>query len=116
MQLRFRADVINLAPKAVVILAGTNDIARDASADVVQRVERNYASMADLAKQNKIRVVFSSILPVHDKGPEKRSTLRSPAMIRTLNDWTKQYCTKNNLVYLDYYSHMLGDDGMLRRD
>ena len=58
MLIRFRPDVIDLEPKAVVILAGTNDIAGNTGPMTVEQVEENYASMAELAKANDIRVVF----------------------------------------------------------
>ena len=63
MLIRFRPDVIDLKPKVVVILAGTNDIAGNTGPMTVEQVEQNYASMAELAKANDIRVVFSSVTP-----------------------------------------------------
>ena len=64
MLLRFRSDVIALAPNAVVILAGTNDIAGNTGPMTDEQIEGNLASMAELARANGIRVVLSSILPV----------------------------------------------------
>jgi len=117
MLLRFRADVIDLQPKVVILLAGTNDIAGNTGPMIVQQIEDNYASMAELAKVHNIRFVFTSVLPVHDKGTRMTQTQRrSPEKIKELNEWLKKYCADNKLVYVDYYSHMLGDDGMLRTE
>ena len=117
MLIRMRPDVIELHPKVVLLLAGTNDIAGNTGAMTVEQIEENYASMAELAKQNGIKFVFASVLPVHDKGARGPQTpRRSPDQIKELNTWLKRYCAENKLVYLDYYSHMLGDDGMLRTE
>ncbi len=62
MMLRFRQDVIELQPKVVVILAGTNDIAGNTGPMTLEQTEDNLASMADLATANHIRVVLCSVL------------------------------------------------------
>jgi lysophospholipase L1-like esterase len=116
MLIRMRPDVIELEPKVVVILAGTNDIARNTGPITLKQIEDNYASMAELAAAHHIAVIFSSVLPVHDKGRTPQTPRRSPESIGQLNDWLKNYCAEHKLVYLDYYSHMLGPDGMLRTD
>src|SRR5262249_48705878 len=67
--LRFRPDVIDLHPKVVVILAGTNDIAGNTGPTTLEAIQANYASMAELARAHGIRVVFSSVVPVHDYTP-----------------------------------------------
>jgi lysophospholipase L1-like esterase len=117
MLIRFRPDVIDLHPKVVLLLAGTNDIAGNTGPMTLEQIEENYASMADLAKQHGIRFIFASVLPVHDKGERgPQSPRRNPEQIRELNTWLKKYCADNKLVYLDYYRHMIGDDGMLRTE
>jgi lysophospholipase L1-like esterase len=117
MLIRFRPDVIDLQPKVVLLLAGTNDIASNTGPMTLEQIEENYASMADLARANGIRFVFASVTPVHDKGARGPQTpRRNPEQIKELNTWLKKYCAEHKLVYLDYHSHMLGDDGMLRTD
>lgn len=118
MLVRFRQDVIDLQPKVVVILAGTNDIAGNTGPISNQDIEANLASMADLAKAHGIRVIFASILPVNNYTPESQEFFasRPPERILALNDWLKGYCAKNNLTYLDYFSAMVDNKRLLRRD
>jgi lysophospholipase L1-like esterase len=112
MVVRFRQDVIDLRPAAVVILAGTNDIAGNTGPMTPQMTEDNFRSMIDLAKANGIRVIVASILPVADY-PWKTGLAPAPK-IRTLNDWLKGYCVNHSLTYLDYYSAMVGQDGGMK--
>src|SRR5579859_6966667 len=118
MLVRFRQDVIDLAPKVVVILAGTNDIAGNTGPMLNGDIEANYASFAELARAHGVRVVFSSVLPVHNYTEQSKDMFaeRSPARILELNAWLKDYCTRNNIVYLDYFSAMVDDKGMLKKD
>src|SRR5215831_14654377 len=66
MLVRFRQDVIDLHPKVVVILAMKIDIAGNTGPMSNEDIEANYASLAELARLNGIRVVYSSVLPVHN--------------------------------------------------
>jgi lysophospholipase L1-like esterase len=118
MLVRFRQDVIGLHPKVVVILAGTNDIAGNTGPMRLEDIEANYASMADLARANNVRVVFSSVLPVHNYTPQSQNFFaqRSPEKILELNRWLKNYCVTNSCVYLDYFSAMVDDKGLLKRE
>src|SRR5690242_1136775 len=116
MLIRFRPDVLALKPRAVLILAGTNDIAGNTGPMTMEMIEDNYASMADLAKANGIKVIFASVLPIHDYGRTKMSERRSPENILKLNDWLKNYCKANGHTYLDYFSKMLDDKGMLKAE
>jgi lysophospholipase L1-like esterase len=119
MLVRYRQDVIDLHPKAVVILAGTNDIAGNTGPMRLEDIEANYASMADIARANNIRVVFSSVLPVHNYTPRSQNFFaqRSPEKILELNRWLKSYASEHSgCIYLDYFSAMVDDKGMLKRD
>jgi lysophospholipase L1-like esterase len=115
MLIRFRPDVINLKPKVVVILAGTNDIAGNTGPMTLEDIEGNLMSMAELAKANGIRVVLSSVMPVTD-AIRPQTGRRPPAKIVALNQWMKDYASQNHFVYLDYYSHMLDDSQMFRKE
>jgi lysophospholipase L1-like esterase len=116
MLIRFRPDVIALKPKVVVILAGTNDIAGNTGPMTLEMIENNYASIADLAKANGIKVVFASVLPIHDYGKTKVSERRSPEQILKLNEWLKNYCKANGHTYLDYFTKMVDEKGMLKAE
>ena len=118
MLVRFRQDVIDLHPKAVVILAGTNDIAGNTGPMSLQTIEADYASMAELARAHNIRVIFSSVLPVHNYTPKSQDFFaqRSPQKILELNRWLKDYCAANGYVYLDYFNAMVDDKGLLKRE
>jgi lysophospholipase L1-like esterase len=115
MLIRFKPDVIDLKPKAVVILAGTNDIAGNTGPMTLTDIENNLQSMAELAKANNIRVVLSSVMPVCDY-IKPQSDRRPPAKIRALNEWIKAYAAKNGFVYLDYYNAMLDDQTMFKKE
>ncbi len=104
MLIRFRPDVINLKPKVVVILAGTNDIAGNTGYTPVETIFGNIVSMTELAKANGIKVVLSSVLPAFDY--PWRKGLEPVGKIADLNQRLKDYAAKNNCVYLDYYTAM----------
>jgi acyl-CoA thioesterase I len=118
MLVRFRQDVIDLHPKVLVVLAGTNDIAGVTGPARNEEIEDNYASMAELARLHHIRVVFASLLPAHNYTPEAKESfaLRPRERILALNAWLADYCTENGLVYLDYFSVLIDEQGMLKRD
>lgn len=117
MLIRFRPDVIALKPKVVVILAGTNDIAGNTGPMTLEMIEDNYASMAELARANGIKVVFASVLPIHDYNAQRpQSARRPPEKILKLNEWLKNYCAQNGHTYLDYFSKTVDGKGMLKAE
>jgi lysophospholipase L1-like esterase len=117
MLVRFRPDVVDLKPNVVVILAGTNDIAGNTGPMTLEQIEANLASMVDIARANGIRVVLSSVMPVYpsDKMPQFFRQ-RPPERIVALNQWIRSYCDRTSSIYLDYFSAMVGADGLLKRD
>lgn len=102
MLVRFRADVIDLQPKAVVILAGTNDIAQNNGYIAPENILGNIISMTELAKANNIDVVLCSILPAYEYG--WRKGLEPADKIIALNKMIKEYADRHNLTYVDYHS------------
>ena len=118
MLIRFREDVINLEPAAVVILAGTNDIAGNTGPMSLEEIEGNYASLAELAAAHHIRVVFSSVLPIHNYTPKSELFFaqRSPEKIVQLNRWLRDYCASKDCMYLDYFSAMVDPKGLLKKE
>ena len=120
MLVRFRPDVIDLKPKVVVILAGTNDIAGNTGPMTDEDVERNLASMSELAKANGIKVVLASVTPTSGYHPPPngvpQTTTRPMARIRAINDWIKKYAADNGHVYLDYFTPMLDSTGVMKSE
>jgi lysophospholipase L1-like esterase len=121
MLVRFRPDVVALKPKAVVILAGTNDIAGNTGPMTNEEIQNNFMSMAELAKANGIRVVLASITPISayhvaNASAVPQTTRRPIARIKAINNWMKSYAAANKHVYLDYYSAMIDGSGMLKAE
>jgi len=112
MVVRFRQDVINLHPVAVVILAGTNDVAGNTGPETPEMVEDNFRSMVDLAKANHIRVILSSILPAADY-PWKPGMAPAPK-IAALNRWLVSYAAEQGITYIDYYTPMADAAGGMK--
>ena len=113
MLVRFRQDVVDLHPDAVVILAGTNDIAGNTGPSTLVMIEDNFRSMTEIAKANGIRVILASVTPVA-KYPWKPSVENPAGKIEDLNAWIKTYCAQEKLTYLDYWSAMADKDGGMK--
>lgn len=111
MLVRFRQDVIALRPEAVVILAGTNDIAGNTGAATLGMIEDNLRSMTQLAQANGIRVVLASVLPASSYW--WRPGYRPAAKIRALNQRIEAYAREAGAVYLDYHAAMANAEGGL---
>jgi lysophospholipase L1-like esterase len=118
MLIRLRPDVIALAPRVVVILAGTNDISGNTGPMTLGEIEANLQTMCELARLHRIRVVLASVLPVNNYTERSKLffPLRPPDQILELNRWIKDYATRNNYIHLDYFSAMVDDKGLLQRD
>ena len=116
MLVRLRPDVIAHSPRVLILLAGTNDLAGNTGPMTLEMIQHNYASIAELARANGIKVIFSSILPVHDYGPRKVSENRPPDEILKLNEWLRNYCRSAGHHYLDYHGRMIDEKGMLKAE
>jgi lysophospholipase L1-like esterase len=113
MLVRFRQDVVSLHPEAVVILAGTNDIAGNTGPSTLEMIEDNFRSMTEIAKANGIRMILASVLPVAKYS--WRPEVANPAeKIEALNGWIKGYCAQEKMTYLDYWTAMAGPDGGMK--
>jgi acetyl esterase/lipase/lysophospholipase L1-like esterase len=109
MLLRFRQDVVNLKPSAVVILAGTNDIAENTGPISLENIFGNIVCMAEIAKANNIKPVLCSILPVFQYSWNK--TIKPIEKISKLNQMLKKYADDNNISYVDYYTQFIDEKG-----
>jgi len=112
--LRFRADVINLNPVLVVILAGTNDIAGNTGPSTLDMILNNIISMAELARCNNIKTILCSVLPAfkYKWRPEIEPALK----IIRINEMIREYALKNDITYVDYHSAMTNNCKGLHSD
>lgn len=104
MLVRFRSDVINLKPQAVVILAGINDIAQNNGYIALENVFGNIVSMVELAEANHIRPILCSVLPAYDF--PWRPGLEPAGKVIRLNEMIRGYAEEKDIPYVDYHSAM----------
>jgi len=107
MLIRFRADVVALKPKVVVLLCGINDIAGNTGPSTLEMIEDNIASMTEIALANNIKVVLSSVLPAYNF--PWRPNMEPAPKVMALNKWIKAYAAQKKVVYLDYFSAMVDE-------
>ncbi|HEV2501336.1 MAG TPA: SGNH/GDSL hydrolase family protein [Terriglobia bacterium] len=115
MLTRIFPDVIDLKPAAVIILAGTNDIAGNFGPETVRMVEENIEAMTELAQKNNIKVILCLLTPVSDYTAHKQTTNRPPSDILELNRWIRNYAEKAHVGFADYYAVTVDAQGMFRQ-
>jgi lysophospholipase L1-like esterase len=115
MLLRFYPDVIALKPKAVVFLAGTNDIGGNIGPVSNEAIQENMMAMVDMARANNIKIVLGSVLPVCDYH-RPQTAQRPPDRILAINRWLKDYAAQIHAVYLDYFSATVDDKGFFKAE
>lgn len=106
---RFLADAVALRPLAVIVLAGSEDVAKGMSASATAD---NLVMMGDVARAHSIQPIFASLLPVSGEAAK----IRTPEAIRKVNNWIRDYCIRENFIYIDYYSAMADEKGMMKAD
>lgn len=114
MLLRFRADVIDLNPKAVVILAGINDIAGNTGPSTLEMILNNIVSMTELAQTNNIKVILCSVLPSNHF--YWNPTIKPVEKVIALNQLIFNYAKAKAIPFVDYHSSMKNDEDGLRND
>jgi len=135
MLVRMYPDVIDLKPAVMVVLAGTNDIARNTGPMTSEMIQENIMAMTELAQHHGIKVILCSVLPVSDypflkqqsapaatapAGPgagaprAKMTDGRPPADILKLNAWMKDYAERTNAIYVDYFKAVVDEKGWLK--
>ena len=102
MLVRFRADVIDIQAAAVVILAGTNDIAGNTGPSTLEMILDNIKSMTEIAQANGVKVILCSVLPAYDY--PWRPGLEQNIKIPKLNAMIKEYAEASQVHYLDYFN------------
>lgn len=115
MLLRFRPDVLELKPKAVVICIGINDIAENTGPYSEQFTFDNISTCADLARAYGIKVILCSILPAAKCGWNK-SVVNVPAKIDALNARIKDYAEKEKIIFVDFNTAMRDENGGLKKE
>lgn len=112
MLIRFRQDVIDLKPAAVIIQGGLADIAGFTGPSSLVEIENNLRSMAELASFHHIKPILVGPPPAADHpgrtGPEPA------AQIVALNQWVARYCASSHFIFLDYYSALVGRNGQMK--
>jgi lysophospholipase L1-like esterase len=130
MLVRMYPDVVVHKPAAMVVLAGINDISQNTGPSTPEMVQHNLMAMTDIAKQNNIKVILCSVLPVSDYGFYKAkasgklpSYMKDPVTathptkdILKLNNWMKDYASKVRATYVDYFSAMVDEKGFLKEN
>ena len=114
MLIRFRPDVLELHPEAVVILAGINDIAGNTGAEPIEEIEGNFRSMVELAEAEHVRVVLSSVLPAA-KFPWRPGTDPRDE-VAALNAFLERLAAEHHAVYLNYFPAMAGPQRGMRTE
>jgi lysophospholipase L1-like esterase len=135
MLVRLYPDVIDLKPQAVVLLAGTNDIARNNGPQTIEMIEENIMAMTELAQAHDIKVLLCALTPISDNpapppgvgaagpgragGPpapprRRQSEQRPPQDILKLNAWIKDYAARMKATYVDYYAATVDERGEFR--
>lgn len=121
MLLRIQEDVIDLAPCAMVLTAGANDIrafvgtASPAGAAAIVRISRNIRSLTDIARAHGLGVAIGSVTPVRDMPGAPQTPHRDPGRILELNAWLRSFTVRSGFHYLDYHTAMVGADGAMRQ-
>lgn len=112
MLIRFQQDVVDLHPAAVLILAGTNDIAGNTGPETDEMIENDFRSMTEIARANHIKVILASIPPAADFW--WRPGVDPIHRIRVMNAWLKQFCKRHGFIYVDYYDALAQPDGAMK--
>ncbi len=110
--LRFTPDVIDLKPRRVHILCGTNDIAGNTGPCVPEDFQRNIRAMVDLAQANDIAVLLASIPPAATIFWQPAA--RPQDFIPELNAWLRDFATTRGAQFIDYHSALTDKNGALQ--
>ena len=114
MLVRMFPDVIALKPAALLVYAGTNDIAGNTGPSTLTMIEDNLQAITELAQAHGIKVILCSLTPVSDYTPRKQTLQRPPSDILKLNAWMREYAASANAVFADYFAALADGTGMLK--
>ena len=114
MLVRMFPDVINLDPAAVILLAGTNDIAGNNGPETLKMIEENIQAITELAQKHGMKVILCSVMPVSDYTEHKQVARHPAADILKLNAWLRSYATDAHAEFADYYAALADAQGVLK--
>jgi lysophospholipase L1-like esterase len=114
MLVRLYPDVIRLRPAAVIILAGTNDIAGNTGPETLEMIEDNFRAMAELAGSRGIKIILCLLTPVSDYTKSKQTERHPLTDVLALNEWLRSVAPDIHAVVADYYTPLVDDKGMMR--
>jgi len=115
MLVRMFPDVIALKPAALLVYAGTNDIAGNTGPSTLTMIEDNLQAITELAQAHGIKVILCSVTPVSDYTARKQTLQRPPSDILKLNAWMREYAASANAVFADYFAALVDETGMLKQ-
>ena len=115
MLVRMFPDVIALKPAALLVYAGTNDIAGNTGPSTLTMIEDNLQAITELAQAHGIKVILCSVTPVSDYTARKQTVQRPPSDILKLNAWMREYAAIAHAVFADYYAALVDETGMLKQ-
>ena len=115
MLVRMFPDVIALKPAALLVYAGTNDIAGNTGPSTLTMIEDNLQAITELAQAHGIKVILCSVTPVSDYTLRRQTPQRPPSDILKLNAWMREYAASANAVFADYYAALVDETGMLKQ-
>lgn len=110
--LRFRQDVIDLRPRAVHIMAGTNDIAGNTGPSTLEMIQDNLLGMTEIALANRVQLIFASIPPASDF--PWRPGVDTITPIGAMNAWLKGHAARTRATYADYFAVLSDGQGAMR--
>ncbi len=114
MLVRMYPDVVALKPAAMILLAGTNDIARNNGQQTLEMITNNFEAIATLARAHNIKVILCTVLPISDYTARPQSARRPPADILKLNAWIKEFAARTGATVADYYAATVDEKGFLK--
>lgn len=130
---RFRADVINEDPDAVIIWGHINDIFRAPNGDMasaVVRAKRNLEEMVDAAQEANIRVIVATEVTLIEPSGFSNWVMsvigrllgkvsyqsRVNVHVREINQFVRDLAARSSLALLDLESALLDERGERKRE
>lgn len=103
--------VYDYNPSKVFLLIGINDLGSgDSASDVFDNIKKIIAAIEN--RKPKVSIYIESVFPINKNiDDEKMISVESNDDVIELNTLIKEYCDKNNYVYINIYDSLTDDDG-----